>query len=278
MEDVIKILRKEFGIESWKVSRSRGKSKESYIAQSETKKVFIKLEKITPALKRLSEIKAAPPIISYGEYKGRYYLIQEFIESFHPESEWFNKNLKLLAQFIYKYHNDKRLIEILSKDGNDYRNHLNNEISYTKDRISRLKLNPEELDEIYSYFNRMRELAEVVVNTNLVPTHTDTNSANFLVTSNELYMVDWEDILLSDPMRDIGLVLFRYYPKDKWEEFMQLYGSNLEEDRIYLWIARGCLDIAEWFGARDDRASQDLYLDAFKAAVDKKENPHFGKL
>ncbi len=37
-------------------------------------------------------------------------------------------------------------------------------------------------------------------------------------------MVDWDDIRLSDPMQDIGLLLWWYVAREYWPAFFQNYG------------------------------------------------------
>lgn len=275
MDTIIQILRKEFSEQDWEITRSQGKSKESYIAESNQRKVFIKLEKISPALLRLSEIAAAPAIITSGQHHGIDYFIQDFIEGEYPTDEWFQEHIGELAAFIRRYHTDADLIHLLSDTESDYKKHINDEISYLEERLQKLSMPPA---EIQSYFDRLKEMGASLDEEPFVPVHADTNRANFLVTPEGFVMVDWEDVMLSDNTRDIGMILFRYYRKDRWGDFWSSYGAKPRDEKIYFWIAAHCLGVAAWFGERGDEQSQNLYLDAFKAAVDGDDNPHFGKL
>lgn len=275
MKDIIHILRAEFPEDDWKLKKSEGKSKESYIAQSSNRKVFVKLERVSPALLRLSEIAVAPYIITSGQLNGIDYFIQDFIEGEYPTDEWFHEHVGELAAFIRRYHTDAELIRLLSNTENDYKKHVDDEISYLYERLQFLSI---PFSEIQHYYEKLKEMGAALDEEAFVPVHADTNRANFLVTSEGFVMVDWEDVMLSDHMRDVGMILFRYYPKDRWDDFWVSYGTKPSDEKIYFWIAAHCLGVAAWFGERGDEQSQNLYLDAFKAAVNGENNPHFGKL
>ena len=68
MAPVEKILASHFPAMSWDTKKSpAGLSKESYIAESGDRKVFIKFDVETPALQRLAEIGATPQILFIGK-------------------------------------------------------------------------------------------------------------------------------------------------------------------------------------------------------------------
>ncbi len=68
--------------------------------------------------------------------------------------------------------------------------------------------NSEELHApaIASAFERLKARSKQLQAVPLVPVHPDPNTKNILLTSDSLLMVDWDDIQLSDPMRDAGLL------------------------------------------------------------------------
>lgn len=53
----------------------------------------------------------------------------------------------------------------------------------------------------------------------LVPTHPDPSPVNLLVTENSLILIDWDDVSLSDPLRDIGVMLWWYLPRSACKRF-----------------------------------------------------------
>ena len=107
----------------------------------------------------------------------------------------------------------------------------------------------------------------------LVPVHPDPSPANFLVGGQRLIMVDWDDILLSDPLRDLGLVAWWYLPQEAWASFFARYGRPVERHAIFWWVARRSLEVALWFDARRARRPARAFLDDFYRAVQQQGNP-----
>jgi hypothetical protein len=80
---------------------------------------------------------------------------------------------------------------------------------------------------------------------------------------------------LSDPMRDIGLLLWWYVLPKQWPIFFQAYGLTLDQqqiDRIYWWTAKTSLSIALWHVEHGLDGSD--FLQDFVAALNKSNNPH----
>src|SRR5690606_20705591 len=51
--------------------------------------------------------------------------------------------------------------------------------------------------------------------------HGDVNHNNWLLSDeNELYLIDWDGAMLADPAIDLGMLLYCYVPKDKWEQWL----------------------------------------------------------
>lgn len=113
----------------------------------------------------------------------------------------------------------------------------------------------------------------------LVPSHTDPNNTNVLVAPERIYLVDWDGITLSDPLRDIGLILWWYVPEARWPEAFSRMGipaTDLDATtaRVYWWSAVTSLCVALWI---DRHASNDdairSFLADFTAAANDLPNP-----
>lgn len=64
-----------------------------------------------------------------------------------------------------------------------------------------------------------------------VAVHGDTNHRNWLLSDEKkLYLVDWDSAMLSDPAVDIGSILGRYVPVDKWSPWLSAYGIVPKKD------------------------------------------------
>lgn len=108
-----------------------------------------------------------------------------------------------------------------------------------------------------------------------MPTHPDPNTKNMLLLRKRLFMVDWNDVQLSDPLRDIGLILWWYVKRENWPPFFQAYGLIYDAmviERLFWWTARTSLAIALW--QLDHKQDPSNFLQDFIAAIHRDNNPH----
>jgi thiamine kinase-like enzyme len=111
----------------------------------------------------------------------------------------------------------------------------------------------------------------------LAPVHCDPNSKNFLLSHDRVYLVDWDEATLSDPMRDIGPLLWWYLPRLQWSEFLGHYGTEMSsemEGRVYWWAAHRSISVALWIAQHSmESARIDDFLTDFVAAASGADNP-----
>ena len=87
-------------------------------------------------------------------------------------------------------------------------------------------------------------------------------------------MVDRDNLQLSDPMRDAGLLLWWYVSPTQWPIFFKAYGLLLDENlvnRIYWWAARTSFAIALWHVEHEFDCT--AFLQDFLAALNRFDNP-----
>ncbi|WP_071130776.1 phosphotransferase family protein [Enterococcus timonensis] len=66
---------------------------------------------------------------------------------------------------------------------------------------------------------------------NYVAVHGDTNHRNWMLSdTNQLYLVDWDSAMLSDPAVDLGCILGRYVPMEKWSAWLVAYGTTPKKE------------------------------------------------
>ncbi len=273
------ILEEKLRLRGWTIEKPLdGRSSESYVAHRGDVRVFVKFDVSDHLLKRLADLGVAPPLLYGGCHEGRSFVIQRFVAGPYPERRWFAEHLPELAAFIRTYQNDETLRALLTaKREPHYRQHVADELDEMRGRLERASSPIVCSDVIQDGFGRLQAQAEVLEEVKLVPTHADPNRKNFVLTDERFVMVDWDDPVLSDPLRDVGLLLWWYVPRDRWEEFFSAYGQTVDRallDRLYWWAARGSLAIALWFESRDEREEQRDFLEDFLAAVSRQDNPH----
>ena len=276
LEIVQSILRRHFQASSWNViNPPDGQQKACFVAHSGNQNVFIKLDIPIAALHRLGEIEVAPHVLASGEADGKSYVIQEFIVGRYPDRQWFASHLPTLANFIKRYHGDQLLAVLLSTNATaSFANHIAFDLSTLQQQFRTLDSIELHTNEIEAAFGRLKSWSKQLNPAIRVPIHPDPNTKNILLFDDSLVMVDWDDLQLSDPMRDVGLLLWWYVPRHRWEEFFREYGLELDEDlfeRIFWWAARTSFAIALWHSEHgyDCRA----FLKDFLAALNKDNNP-----
>lgn len=270
-----KILARHFPEQAWRINQPRsGLQKEAYIVQSERHKLFLKLDTEIPALQILANLGVAPALIATGSYDGRSYIIQKFVEGVHPERRWFRQNLTILAEFISRYQNDSLLREILSASpGQSHSEHVQREVVTLERALNTTTSRMFNSDRFRQSFSLFRERAVHLQPVPLIPVHADPSPGNFLVTKDGIIMIDWDEVLLSDPMRDVGPVVWWYLPQDQWLAFFDAYGVPPDRNRIFWWVARRSLEVALWFDAQQATSPARAFLDDFYCALQYQGNP-----
>jgi thiamine kinase-like enzyme len=248
--------------------------KEAYIVQNEHHKLFVKFDVATPTLPRLAALGVAPPLLFTGTHKGRPYIIQSLVEGTHPDRGWFAQHVVLLASFIKRYHGDKQLTDLLSAlHSQSYEEHIQSEVAALEHALTTATLDmfatPQTRSAIDCFTQQSTRLSPLP----LVPVHADPSPVNILVTQQGLLMVDWDDVLLSDPMRDMGLVLWWYLPRRLWQPFVDAYGTPLDQDRLFWWVAKRLLELALWLDQRQAHTQAQAFLEDFLRAVQHQDNP-----
>ena len=75
--------------------------------------------------------------------------------------------------------------------------------------------------------------------------HGDLNHNNFLVSADEqLYLVDWDNVRVADPLSDITLLLVQYFSPSDWMEWFEAYDFNINESfykRVRWYSILNCL-------------------------------------
>lgn len=269
------ILAQHYPDELWRVTRpAAGLQKETYVAESTQHKVFLKFDTDTPAWQRLAEIGVAPPLLHQGRCEGRPYIIQQFVEGTHPDRAWLARNADLLARVVNRYHHDRPLREMLSvTHAGSYTQHVQREVTALESALSAASAPMFGGERLRRAFQQFGEQAGQLRPAPLVPVHPDPSSANMLVTDQGLILVDWDDLLLSDPMRDAGLLVWWYLPEKKWQRFFEAYGATVDRDKICWWVARRSLEVALWFDGRQAHKPARSFLEDFYRAVDGQSNP-----
>lgn len=275
MYGIESILARHFPDQRWRLATpSAGVQKDVYVAENDRCKLVIKFDANTRALHRLAEIGVTPPLLGMGAYEGRSYFIQTFVEGTYPYRGWFAQNIALVAQFIRRYHNDKQLAELLAPSPmQSYTDHIRHEVTMLHRAIAAASFDMFKTDRFSHDFGLFSEQAKQLEPVQLVPIHADPSPVNIIVAKDTITMIDWDDVMLSDPMRDIGLMLWWYLESCRWQAFCDRYGMALDQDRLFWWVAKRSVELALWLDTRHAGEQAHVFLDDFYRAVHHESNP-----
>src|SRR5699024_2435827 len=90
----------------------------------------------------------------------------------------------------------------------------------------------------------------------LVVCHSDLNHNNLLLSKEgQLYLIDWENAMIADPIIDYGMVLNSYIPKEDWGRWLEHYGLEKSDElikRMYWHLLMDSLNFLAWHYSRNE--------------------------
>lgn len=272
MNDIKIILSNTFHQEDWRITKPQdGQQKECYIAESPNVKVFIKFDVVWEPLLRLSELDVSPKLLTHGVFEGRPYIIQEFLYGIYPDRQWIKEHSSVITRVMKTYHEDKELMKLLRKNNSStYEGYIKHEYTLLQDKLSLIT----DRYKIASLFDTFVTQA-LHLEGQLVSTHNEPNIKNMLVVKEKLFFIDWDEIALADPFRDIGPFLWWYLPEGDWSTFLQqmdIQETYMNKEKVYWFAARASLTIALWLAERNKNPGQ--FVQDFITAMQRKENSH----
>lgn len=275
LQNLDEILSKAFpATTNWQIKKTKdGKQKESFIAESSESTVFIKIDTNSKILQRVGEIHVAPTLIASGQLNGKEYTIQHYIEPHYPTRDWLNENNQAFATTIKTYHNDEKLKALIQKNNNDPQTIMHQDLETLVTRWNKAP-NPDlHTQEFEKLFTQLQTTSSHVSQLAPVPVHTDPNTKNMLVHHANLLLIDWDEVTLSHPLRDLGIMLWWYFYPENWKPVVQSVGLNFEEVHkdIYWWSAYVSLAAALWH--IEHNAPYEAFIRDFNCALNKEPNP-----
>ena len=269
--DEVKILKEFAPNEEWKLTKTKeGKSKDSYVARSEKRKVFLKYDVDGSTLEILGNLSIAPKLLFAAKYDGRRYVIQEYIEGPHPKKEWVIKNLDRLGKFFHSFHYEEKIrTKLIRPNFRTTAEHVKEELKKRRRWILK-DIDSNNQPEFLQKLDLLVETCGQMEKSSLVVVHADPNLTNFILDGERFYMIDWDDVLLSDEMKDISKFLAHSsVPENQWKVFFNSYGiefNQSERFRFYWWLAFGELNIAYWCATSGYENKVSEHMNQFKEA------------
>lgn len=262
------LLRRDLG-GTWDVSANSGSLHNTRIGTRGTASVVLKLGQPVAALRRLAELGVTPAVRAWGELDGTPYTIQRMAMGFSPQPAWFEAHVDDLARLIRRYQRDERLAELLREDPS--RDHLDVAAAASMfDDIQPRSGSPMWTRDVLVARTEWRRRAGELAPLPPAPIHADPHRWNYVVEGDRLYLVDWDQIDLSDRWRDAGLQLWWHVPEARWPEVVITLGQRLDgalRSRILWWAAFKAMRNGYWDDARGAEALTGMNARGFLAAT-----------
>jgi hypothetical protein len=192
-----------------------GSAGRAWIASDGQRKLFVKTGVNAELLRTVAHLGVAPRVVASRDLGTGSVAAQEFVHGVSPDGRWVDEHIEPVVRLMRRYqaHSDVTALTEIST-------HRSSDVA------------PAEL----------------------ALTHGDPNTSNFILTRDgRLYLVDWDDACLSDPMRDIGPLLWWYVRPDRWSLALAAADLDHRDDvhsSVYRWAAIRSFEVAEWLTAR----------------------------
>lgn len=270
---VREVLRRDLGCCDWQVSELMGSTGKTRLARRGTAAVAVKLVD-TPLgiMTRLSEIGVTPPVIAAGEHEGTQYMVQQVVTGTHPDHDWFGSNVAQWADMVGSYLNDLPLRRMLEAESGFWRLGVVEAVAMIDSQpIARSAALQDQ--GFHTAFEHWRQQSRDVVSYPFRPIHPDPHWYNYVIADGRPYLLDWENVDLSDPIRDIGIQIWGFLPKHHWAEFLrrvELSQTSDIEFAIHWWAAFKMLMNAFWNDEHGDESGAGFHAHIFRTAVEQR--------
>ncbi|HVV55379.1 MAG TPA: phosphotransferase [Mucilaginibacter sp.] len=279
MNNVQELFSSLFKSADWQMEKPiNGRRKEKYIVSGGGLKYFLKFDVDAEILKRLARIGVAPDVLQSGTHKGRTFIVQQFIEGSAPQKSWFASNSERVFTLLKTYHNDPVLLQILlQRFPQRDRNLFESELQVLDRSIGSIKSPYFEDVNFRDSYLKFSGLGYELNAGQMAVIHNEPNNSNFLLSDDRLFMVDWDEITLGDPLMDTGPLLWWYWPFDDWPVCLDLMNIEFDDTaiaKIFWFAALVSLKAALFFigsGFENDHG----FIADFIEAAQMRLNPRF---
>ena len=243
----------------WQMLPLQGSSGEAYMGIKDNEKVFLKRNS-SPFIASLSAEGLAPKLMwTQRTYSGDLLTAQEWKNAHHLEREEM-KSIEVV-RLIHKIHNSQHLRVLLKRVQNRAFKPLDFIELYFKNLPSTLVG--------HQFFNQVIQQLEDSVDDDFyhcqyVVCHGDLNHHNFLKDEEKnLFLVDWEDVKLADPLSDITFFLVQYFQPSAWMDWFNSYQFPIDETfykRVRWYSLMSCLLLIKQFTIEKQHYKANHYI------------------
>lgn len=236
----------------WEITAAGGLTGDAYVAEKDNQRLFLKRNS-SPFLAVLSAEGIVPKLVWTKRLEnGDVITAQEWLNG--RELEPHEMKSRKVAALLHKIHHSSELMHMLMRLGKRPIT-SDNRFKEVVDRFQQTNLM-----RSYSEVKKSLELMEILLpitrNRELVVCHGDIDHHNILLTEeNQLYLIDWENAMIADPIVDYGMVLKWYIPQSDWSDWLTHYGKNDDKymiERMYWYLIADTLNYVAFHWERNE--------------------------
>ncbi|PAV30109.1 phosphotransferase [Virgibacillus profundi] len=236
----------------WEVMPAGGLTGDAYIATKNNERLFLKRNS-SPFLAVLSAVGIVPKLIWTKRMEnGDVITAQEWLDA--RELKPLEMQHHQVAELLRKIHHSSELLHMLMRMG---KKPVTSDESFINmsERLDSTDLITK-YDDVRIAMRYLEQLLPITGEQKLVVCHGDLNHNNLLLTNKgSLYLVDWENAIIADPVTDYGMVLKWYIPKENWNDWLRNYGIAKDEHlikRMYWYLLLDGLNYLSWHSERNE--------------------------
>ena len=256
---------------------------ESYFAQENGQSYFVKVGGQAERYVALAEIGITPPVLLYGQLQnGLSVIVQPFIAGRAPTRLDYHNQLLEVAGLIRKMHGSPRINKVLPVvSSNFYKDAGLRALNRLRQKWEQYKTQvPTVAGFVDNSLEHLTQQINLFSGEGLVSSHNDICNANWLFAADgKIYVVDLDAMSIDDPARDMGALLWWYYPPELRKRFLDVAGYPYDDEfkfRMQVRMAMHCLDITLPREGSFDSFDPSTYSESltdFRAILAGKENP-----
>ncbi|MEC5421882.1 phosphotransferase family protein [Virgibacillus sp. C22-A2] len=236
----------------WEVTPAGGLTGDAYVANKNDERLFLKRNS-SPFLAVLSAEGIVPKLIWTKRLEnGDVITAQQWLEG--RELKPLEMQHHYVAELLRKIHHSSELLHMLMRLG---KKPVTSDESYKgmKYRLSNTNLTTKYKD-VRTALVYLEHLLPITRKQKYVVCHGDLNHNNILLTKeSNLYLIDWDNAMIADPVTDFGMVMKWYIPKEGWNDWLANYGIAKDEhliERMYWYLLLDALNYLCWHSERNE--------------------------
>ncbi|WP_010651423.1 phosphotransferase family protein [Oceanobacillus massiliensis] len=238
----------------WKITPAGGLTGDAFVAEKDNRRLFLKRNS-SPFLAVLSAEGIVPKLIWTKRMEnGDVITAQEWLEGRALKSH--EMQHQRVADILHKIHHSTELLHMLLRMGKKPVT-SDESLENLYHLISSMGTVGKH-EEVQKAVGHLIKLLPTTRNQELVVCHCDINHNNLILTEDgNIFLVDWDNAMIADPVTDFGMLLKWYIPKENWDSWLTRYGvtpsSGLFE-RMYWYLLHDAIQFLSWHTKRKEPA------------------------